>query len=211
MLHEAKPLESLNCFMFKFTKTFDPLDPERPIKPLPEKPHLRDFNKAWFLRRYLAIPKSRQIHATWWAVDTYVWDSIRNHGRFTIFKSVDKQHSGMGANKLALLSRAIHIVDQLPKHIRPRVKPWKRDNILEFLDTGSSIHAMSMEGDAGVSYTATGCLDDELTIQQYGEAGFTVVLPLLGTVGKYTTLFTYRGLNFGWRLAFDKMDDTSES
>jgi hypothetical protein len=210
MLDEERSsdLESLNCFMFEFMHTHDPHGPDgQTTRLMPRKDHLADLNRIWLARRYLAVPKSRQMQCTWWGVGVYTWDTIRHNGRFTLFKSIDKQHSGLA--KLALLWRAKFIVEHLPKCVQPlvRIKVHKRDNILEFLSTDGEIRAMSMEGEAPAGYTGTGCLDDELARQKYGEAGFTAILPLLGITGRYTTLFTYMGLNFAFRLAHDKMGD----
>jgi len=198
-------LESLNAFMFQFCKTLDPLDQAQPVKLMPDRAYLRDLNRIAIHERLIAVPKSRQIAATWWGTGFYSWDCIRHPERFTIFKSIDKQHSGL-ANKLALLWRANFIIEQLPSCVRPGVKPWKRDNILEFKDNGSHIQAMSMEGEASRAFTATGVLDDELAVQQYGESGFAAILPTLGEIGRYIALFTYMGLNFAYRLAHDKME-----
>lgn len=203
---EEDEIASAEAFMFQFVKTFDPLDERQPIKLLPKKPHIRDWIRDWQRNRKTETVKSRQMQATWSGVGIYCWDTYRHQGRFTIFKSTDKAHSGLGT-KLALLWRAKFIHDHLPSVIRPRINPKRRDHILEFPDTNGIIVAMSMEGDASVSFTATGCLDDELALQQYGEAGFTVVQPLLGETGRYTALTTPRGENFAYRLAYDKLDD----
>ena len=191
--------------MRKFVYTFDPLDELNPIKLMPDKPHIRDLNRIFCRERLFALPKSRQMHATWWGVGAYCWDTYRHHGRFTLFKSIDKQHAGMG--KLMLLWRAQFIHSQLPECIRPNIIPRKKDYVLEYPDTSGHIQAMSMEEDASRSPTVTGCLDDELGIQMYGEGGFTSVLPALGTKGRYVALSTYKGLNFFKRLVYDEEED----
>jgi hypothetical protein len=201
---ETSEIDSLNCFMFKFAKTFDPLDQTTPSRYFPEKAYLRDLNRIWTVERLLAVPKSRQIMGSWWGVTDYTWDAIRNPGRVTLFKSVDKRHSGLG--KLCLLWRAQFLVEQLPICIRPKLKIYKRDLIIEFVKNGSIIQAMSMEARDPRTFTATGVLDDETAIQQYAEAGYASVLPLLGTIGRYTAVSTYMGLNFFYRLVFDKME-----
>jgi hypothetical protein len=207
MLDKAtSEVESAKIFMFKFAKTFDPLDEENPIKHFPDKAYIHDFIETWCRERFLAISKSRQMLGTWICVGLYCWDTYRHMGRFTIFKSVDKAHSGLGT-KLALLWRAKHIHDHLPSCIKPQINRKLKDNILEYPDTNGHIQAMSMEGDASVSFTATGCMDDELSIQQYGEAGFTVIQPLLGETGRYTAIATPRGENFWYRLVEDRIDD----
>ncbi|RLI85218.1 MAG: hypothetical protein DRP01_06655 [Archaeoglobales archaeon] len=205
MLTTPDEEESLNIFMFEFAKTFDPLDEKRPVKHFPDKEYLRDLNHAFITERLLVVPKSRQMLCTWWAVTCFVWDSIRHRGRFTLFKSIDREHSGVG--RLGLLWRAEFILKQLPDCVRPRYKaPTKRNLVLEFVENDAEIRAMSMEGEAPAGYTATGVLDDELARQQYGEAGFAAIMPLLGDTGRYVTLFTYMGLNFAYRLAHDKFD-----
>lgn len=194
--------ESLDIFMFRFVKTFDPHDEKCPIKYMPEKPHLRDFNKAFNRVRLLGIPKSRQIHATWWGVGAYCWDTYRHIGRHTLFKSIDKQHAGLG--KLMLLWRAKFIHENLPECIRPRINIKRKDYALEYPDTMGHIQAMSMEEDASRSPTVTGVLDDELALQMYGEGGYTSVQPALGTTGRYVALSTYKGLTFFKRLMYDE-------
>jgi hypothetical protein len=198
-------VESAKIFFFKFAKTFDPHDEKHPIKHFPEKDYIHKFIETWVGTRLLAVSKSRQMLGTWLCVTAYAWDSYRHDGRFTIFKSVDRKRAGL--EKLSLLWRAKHIHDNLPSCVRPRITVKRKDQMLIYPDTNGAILAMSMEGDDSVSYTATGVLDDELAVQQYGEAGFTAVQPLLGETGRYTAISTPRGENFWWRLTHDHFDD----
>ena len=199
--------ESLALFMFQFAKTFDPLDERSPTKLMPDKDYLRDLNRLWLSFRYLVVPKSRQMLCTWWAVACYCWDTYRHHGRFTLFKSTDRMHSGLG--KLCLLWRARYIHQHLPDCIRARIKirEWRRDNILEYVTNEGHTQDIPMTGDFAKTFTGTGCLDDELAAQQYGESGFSAVMPLLGETGRYTGLSTYLGEEFFYRLVYDKLDE----
>jgi hypothetical protein len=202
MLDEQTPeFDSLNCFMFKFARTFNPLDDFQDGSPIEAKSYLRDFNRCWLARRYLAIPKSRQIMGTWWGVIVYTWDAIKHPKRITLFKSIDKKHAGWG--QLYLLWRAQYIVEHLPECIRPRIKPHKKDFVLEFPENGSTIEAVSMEARDPRTLTATGVLDDETAIQQYAEAGWASLQPLLGVIGRYTAISTYLGLNWFYRTVHD--------
>jgi hypothetical protein len=202
---EADEIESLTIFTLDFAKTLDPLDEAHPIKHFPDKDYIRELIAAFVRERLLAISKSRQMVGTWFCVNGYVWDSYRHDGRFTIFKSVDRKRAGL--ERLGLLWRAKHIHDNLPKGVRPRLTVKRKDQMLIYPDTNAAIVGMSMEGDDSVSYTATGVLDDELAIQQYGEAGYLAVQPLLGETGRYTAVSTPRGENFWWRLTHDKFDE----
>jgi hypothetical protein len=201
---EDDEIESAKIFFFKFARTFDPHDEQNPLKLLPDKDYIHKFIETWVRERLLAISKSRQMLGTWLCVTAYCWDTYRHDGRFTVFKSVDRKRAGL--EKLSLLWRARHIHDNLPGGVRPRLEVKRKDQMLIYPDTNGAILAMSMEGDDSVSYTATGVLDDELGVQQYGEAGFTAVQPLLGETGRYTAISTPRGENFWWRLTHDHFD-----
>lgn len=197
--------ESLNTFMFKFSKTVDPLDPVKPVKRFPQKAYLRDLNWVAVNERLIAVPKSRQIMLSWWGADYGLWKIIRFKNQFELFKSQDKQHSGLG--KLCLLWRAQKIAEQLPPHLfdaRREMKVRKRDIVLEFPRTDGYIKAMSMEGTDVHGFTPTLVMDDELGLQQYGEAGLAGVLPSLGTVGQYIAFSTYYGCTFFKRLIDDE-------
>ena len=202
---EQDEIASLKAFAFQFARTFDPHDEQQAIKRIPEYDYIHRFLEVFIRKRLLAISKSRQMLGTWLCVSGYCWDTYRHDGRFTIFKSVDRKRAGL--EKLSLLWRAKHIHDHLPQCVRPRLVVKKKDQMLIYPDTNGAILAMSMEGDDSVSYTATGVLDDELAVQQYGEAGFTAVQPLLGETGKYTAISTPRGENFWWRLTHDHFDE----
>ena len=201
---EDDEIESLKIFTFNFAKTFDPLDEANPVKSFPDKAYVHILCERFVRERLLAVSKSRQMVGTWFCVDGYAWDSYRHDGRFTIFKSVDRKRAGL--ERLGLLWRAKHIHDHLPGSVRPRIDVKRKDQMLIYPDTNAAIVGMSMEGDDSVSYTATGVLDDELGVQQYGEAGFMAIQPLLGETGRYTAISTPRGENFWERLVNDKFD-----
>ena len=219
MLETKSEEESAKIFMFKFMRTFDPHQEGQvagkivgrslehlPSRAFPERDYIHDFIDAWLAELLLAISKSRQMLGTWTGVGLYCWDTYRHAGRVTIFKSIDKLHSGVG-NELALLWRAQFIHDHLPKCVRPRMNIKRRDNVLQYPDTGSAIIAATMEGSFPRTFTANGCLDDETAVQQYAEAGYSAIKPLLGPNGRYTAISTPMGENFWERLVNDKFDE----
>ena len=211
--------ESLDTFMFRFVETYDPhhetpleaaiTRAERtegmPGRAFGYKEYLDDLNTLYVNRRLIVIPKSRQLRITWWATAAFVWDSIRHSSRFTTLKSIDRKHSGLG--KLNLLWRVQFIVEHLPKCVRPRIVVRRKDMEIELPDSDSHFFASSQEGDVTRSYTPTGCLDDELAKQPYGEAGYHSIAPGLGGVGRYIALSTYTGPgDFFCRMVDDKFE-----
>lgn len=205
MAEETGELESLETFIFEFMRTKDPADPHPAGKRIERKPYIRDFLRVWLAERLLAVSKSRQMLVTWLCVGCYCWDTYRHIDRFTVFKSLDRLHAGL--EEPNLLWRAQYIHDHLPRCVQPRMKVKKRALMLQYPDTNGTIIGCSMEAADSRSWTPTGCLDDELAIQQHGEGGFTAVKAGLGTTGRYTAVSTPLGENFWERLVHDKLDE----
>ena len=206
MLDPQTPeLKSLEIFMFNFMRTHDPHDPHQEGKLVEPKDYIRDFLRVWESERLLAVSKSRQMLVTWLCVGCYCWDTYRHSDRYTVFKSLDRDHAGL--EEPNLLWRAKYIHDHLPQCIRPRMGVKRRALILEYPDTSGIIKGTSMEAADSRSWTPTGCLDDELAIQQHGEGGFTAVKAGLGVTGRYTAVSTPLGENFWYRLVMDKLDE----
>jgi hypothetical protein len=65
---EAAAIVDAYEWMTHWTKTRDDQDPDRPYKPMPQRPYLKAMHEIWLRERVFFIEKSRSMLCSWWGV-----------------------------------------------------------------------------------------------------------------------------------------------
>ena len=109
----GEALDSLPTYLFgnerqrSLVLTMDEHDREQPIKPLPDRPHLRLLTKLLMERDQLVVAKSRQMMVSWWAMAAISHELLHPGRRWNVacrkFESAD-----------SLLERMWGIFERLP-------------------------------------------------------------------------------------------------
>lgn len=186
---------SLFIWNHHFAKSKDPKCPDQPIRAFPNYPYLEEADRIWLDNRFTVWAKSRRLFFTWRFVGNYLWDAITHGARYTFFQSRELSDAGL-AIEYALLWRAWFMWGELPRCVRPRCNVRKKDSLLYFPDTGSTIRAVSADFDAFRTYGATGILLDEVAMQQHPELAFAAARPAVEEFGRLTGVSTPNGENF---------------
>lgn len=169
----ARAVNSLPVYLFgdehqnSLVRTMDEHDRESPIKPLPDRPHLRELTKLLETRDQLIVAKSRQMMVSWWAMACISHELLSPGRRWNVacrkFESAD-----------GLLDRCWGILERLPgaKLGNQRIELAFLDNLrltrregtitAHHGDKGySQVIASSQDSDTTRSKTFSGILIDE--------------------------------------------------
>lgn len=203
VLNERDPHKSAKYFLFGLARTLDPHDPSNPIKPIPYEPQIIEYADWWVDEPLIFVEKSRQELVSWVNVALYTWEAIVVPYRFTFFQARKLKDAGVGPPDMALCWRTIFILKHIPESVRPQYHVRRKDHIVEFLDSGSTIMGVSADFDGFRLYTGSGVLGDELATQAKAEQGYTAAKSALGDSGRYTGLSTPNGKNFFYRKVHD--------
>ena len=202
-------------FITKFCYTLNPHAVSKGLQGIdkfPDKLYLKHLVQQWFENRLLLVAKSRQMMVSWTFVACYLWESLAYPNKYTIFQSKKEEWSGFGST-LSLLSRAKFMYKHLPLIIQAKIslKSQKRMPPMLIFSNGSIVQAVAMDTDVGRTYTATGVLADELASQENARESMISIMPILGSVGRYTGVSTPKGkLNHFFSLVADIYSTSGE-
>jgi len=194
-------------FLTRFCITLDSHDPQRPKKPFPDRPYLRELTNLWLRHPLLVIAKSRQMLATWLMVGLYLWDTMMLTGRLTFLQS-KREEDAVGNHTAAtgLLGRARFILEHL--HPALTVKYRATANKIEFPSRNSTLWAVPQGPDIIRQHTASGILSDEMAFQYQAEDAYTAAIPTIENGGRFTALSTAHP-GFFQRLYMDQLSNES--
>jgi len=184
-------------------KTLDENDSVNPIKPFPvNKKYLEIMCRVWHKERFVAIPKSRQMMASWLMVSLHLWDVWFNKGR--LIGCMSKKEDV--ANELLKRMKFIH--DNVPEDVWPMELRPK----LEFVyceirnkDFSSRVMALPEGADQARSYTFSRLLCDEIAFWDKAQATYSAAIPTLGAHGCLTAISS-AAPSFFHDIVFDSVD-----
>lgn len=165
-------------FIFRYTYTLDPHDPDNPIKLIPDHEYIRQLIKIWLEERMLLIVKSRQMMATWLFCALNLWLALNQRGQYIFFVSKKEDDAGFSSS-LSLLSRVFFIYEHLPKDMQIPFRKSLVPSMLVFPDNNSTIHGVSQDSDAVRQYTTSSMFSDEMAFQERSEMSFAAIKPTL--------------------------------
>lgn len=99
-------------FLKTFVRTLDEHDEDDPVKPFPVYPVIETMTRRWMSLQsgqHLAIAKSRQLMATWWALAMVLWEMMRLPGRLVgvVSKKEDDAIKLLGETRLGLIYNSL--------------------------------------------------------------------------------------------------------
>jgi hypothetical protein len=184
-------------------RTLDENDANNPIKPFPtEKKYLQIMCKIWTRERLVAIPKSRQMMASWLMVSLHLWDVWFNKGR--LIGCMSKKEDV--ANELLKRMKFIH--DHVPEDVWPKELRPKLEFVyceVRNVDFGSRIVALPEGADQARSYTFSRLLCDEMAFWDNAQATYSAAIPTLGAHGCLTAISS-AAPSFFHDIVFDCVD-----
>lgn len=176
--------------------TLDEHDADKPVKPLPDRPHLRVMTDLWVQSQKLIIAKSRQMMVSWHAMSMIVWAILRPGRQWGVackkFEDAD-----------ALLSRGWHIIEQLPLALRP--KATRKEGLIrvEHDLASSQVMAFAQDSAAPRSRTFSGMLIDEGAFTDNLDKLYTASLPTVQAGGQLVIVSTPQGRGLFYDLISD--------
>lgn len=178
--------------------TVDEHDVENPVKPFPDRPHLRTLTDLWLPSQQMAVGKSRQMMVSWWAMALVSWE-LWHPGRqwAVICRRFDDSD--------ALLERCVGIMSRvaIPEGIRPKFVR-KQGSIKVMHDSApSQVLALAQDSDAPRSRTFSGMVVDEAAFTDNLEALYTAAKPTVMSGGKLVLVSSPNGRGLFHRLLTD--------
>jgi hypothetical protein len=167
-----------------FVLTVDEHDEDNPVKPLPDRPHLRVLMDLWSDSQLLIIAKSRQVMVSWGCMSAIGWEVLHPGRQWAVccrkFEDAD-----------ALLERLWGVLQRIPltrQETNQRCRLWngtaieRKQGLITVWHEGapSRVLALAEDSDAPRSRTFSGILIDE--------AAFTSNLDSLYAAAKPTTM-----------------------
>lgn len=149
------PLYAWGLEDFKgFAFTQDEHDHDNPIKPLPDRPHLRTLNDVYEDSQRLVLEKSRQLMVSWFFCSRILHDCFSPGRRWLVTCKKEEDAD-------ALLGRMWVQYQNIPEFLRPPAA--KKEANLTIMHEGaeSRIQAAAQNTDAPRSFTFSGIWIDE--------------------------------------------------
>jgi len=170
-----------------WARTKDEHDVTSPYKPLPDKDYLRLVAYTWVHEPLLAIPKSRQMMATWLFCCIASWMVSFQHAQLVGF--VSKKEGD--ADKL--LERVEVVLKGLPKD-RFYVPQYKKKYAeLSVMETDSTLMALSENPDGVRSHTFSWLFSDEVGFQEYAAEQIRATMASVKGGARFTMVTTSNG------------------
>ena len=198
--------ESLRIWNTHFAISFDPDNPRQTDRPFPNTgvfSYLQEFDHLWLKFRFTLWPKSRRLFITWRTIGNYLWDTITHPARYTFFQSRELSDAGLVGDH-ALVSRAIFMLEQLPKCVKPKWKPRVKESLIWLwppnYEQRATIRAVSADYDTFRSYPSTGVFLDEVAMQQHPELAIVAARHGIERIGRLTAVSTTNGQNYFHRI-----------
>lgn len=178
--------------------TEDAQNEENPFQPFPNKEHLFTLTKFWMDRKYLLVPKSRQLTATWLFVGLYLHDSMFWPSRNTLFQCKIENDADLN------LQRARTIHQRLPRWMQE----WQPMNYIfteaVFPRSRSKIRAIPAGEKHFRQNTLTGAFVDEAVTTEGLDEVLAGAKSALGRVGRFTAISS-AGPSYFADLVFDRV------
>ena len=170
-----------------WAKTKDEHDGSSPYKPLPDKDYLRLLAYTWVHEPLLALPKSRQMMATWLFCCIGSWLVSFQQAQLIGFVSKKEGDADM------LLERVKVVLDGLPRDrfYVPTVK--KKYAYLDVPETDSAIMALSENPEGVRSHTFSWVFSDEVAFQDYAPEQMRATMASVKGGARYTQVTTSNG------------------
>jgi len=173
-------------FLLNFVKISEPPSLSNRGGAVPFKlwPHLEEAIDSFLVDQLIIWLKSRQIGASWLVAAYVLWFVLTKKGAKWFLFSVGEDES------FELLAKCRFIYENLPVFLRYKLNPDSRSE-MGFPDMESSIKAMASTPSAGIGYTASGLVADELEQHPYAKENFLNAKPCIDTSkGQYIGIFT---------------------
>jgi hypothetical protein len=176
--------------------TLDEHDAANPIKPLPDRPHLRALTKLWVPTQQLVVAKSRQMMASWLSMALILWE-VYHPGRkwgvaCRLFDPAD-----------ALLERMWGIHERIPRSLRPAATRKQGSITVKHDAADSLVLAFAEDSDAPRSMTLSGLLVDEAAFTDSLESLYGAAKPTTMSGGKLVLISSPSGRNLFYNLLTD--------
>lgn len=180
-----------------FAKTLDEHDPDDPIKPLPDRPHLRALNELYDHHQRLVLLKSRQMMVSWFFCTRILWEALHPGRRWLVCCRLE------GAAD-ALLERMWAQYNQIPESLRP---PATRKETLITIQHGtgleSRIQAAAQNTDVARSFVFSGVWIDESAFTDNLADLVASCGPTTQGGGRLILSSTPNGREYSWNLLTD--------
>lgn len=188
------PLVDPYEFIFRYSYTLDPHDVNHPIKLIPDYPYIRELIRIFLTDKLIAVVKSRQLLVTWIFCALHVWLCTFFKGQYVFFISRKEADAGFDT-PLSLCSRALFVLQNLPKEMRPEFTKSLQPPVLKFPNFYSTIQGVSQDSDALRQYTASSILLDEMAFQEHATEAYAAVKPTIDGGGRLICVSTPNGKN----------------
>ena len=183
---EKKVCERNFRFFLSFVKVSKPPSLESPGEAIPFSipPHIDRAIDAFLSEKLIIWLKSRQIFASWTVAAYVVWFGVTKKGAKIFLFSVGEDEA------FELLAKCRFIYENLPGFLKSKLNPDSRSE-MGFPKMESSIKAMASTPSAGVGYTASIIVGDELEQHPYAKENFLQAKPCIDSSGgQYIGIFT---------------------
>lgn len=201
---KARELELAMCkenrwrWLTHWAQTEDAQNEAHPFQPFPNKEHLFTLAQYWELHKYLLVPKSRQMTATWLFVLLYLHDSMFFPSRNTLFQCKIENDADLN------LQRAWTCHQRLPQWMRT----WQPMKYIycqaDFPRSRSKIRAVPAGEKHFKQNTLTGAFIDEAVVTEGLDEVLAGAKPALGKIGRFTAISSAGPSYFG-ELCFDRI------
>lgn len=160
-------------FMRSVATTLDEHDSENPYKNFPDHEYLEALVRLLETHPFLAMPKSRQLMASWLVSAFGLWWAMTHHGQLILFQSKKEED----ANRL--IDRVWGIYERLPEHFRRRFPAEHSYLRITFKQSDTKIEGIPQGAHQIRSTTPSMFFSDEMAFQDEAEASYTAALPAL--------------------------------
>lgn len=172
-------------------------------RPFPMKPYIEPIARTWLTEQFLAIPKSRDMIATWQIVAYYTWDTLFHTGRQNFFQSENATKANY------LVQRAHFIYKNQPRFLREMHKATytvnNKSGRLYVPTLDSEIIGLAQGPDQIRMHHPSGIYMDEAAFQVQAGDTFSAIKPAIQGGGRFTAISS---ANPGWfHLICEDMSD----
>lgn len=179
-------------------KTVDPHERDNPLRPFPDQIDLQTVTEFWLHERYLLIPKSRQILATWLIAALNFWECMFYPYRLCFFQSKKEEDSDEN------LIRVEQMYKSLPDWMKERNPVKKIYCQITFEGNQSRMKAVPQGSQHFRQYTPSSLFLDEATYIEELQETIKAVQPAIRRGGKLTAISSAGPSEFA-DLVFDRM------
>lgn len=150
--------------------------------------HIKKFIVTLQTNQLISLLKSRQVGASWTIAAWVLWNVLSKVGSTWMLFSRGENEA------IELLGKCRRIYSQLPDFLQNKLNP---DSATEmgFPRMRSVIKAFAATETAGISFTASGVVDDEHSEHPYADQNYLSSKPTRDAGGQFISIFTANKLN----------------